>query len=400
MNDNYAVTADTRPEQSPAISASAREFDLLLACARTVPDARRIAAIVNAGIDWRAFTTLAGQHGLRPLVFRSLKAHCWESLPADIQAEWQQTVRLLAIRTLFMVGEVLRITGEFSQAGIPVAVLKGAVIAEIAYGDMSLREFNDIDLLVQPSHLASAVELIERLDYQPSWKYDIGTVARFLRNMGEYKLSNYDHHTDIDLHWRVADKAVALSPALGDFPSGFQPVRIAGSSVLSLAFTELPLYLAAQGGRDQWGDLRRICDLAEFLRRYPELDWRTSFDTARRLGGLRSMLIGLWLASRLFDAPLPVAAVQLIEADAAVARLAERGILRLRQSRDPDEPISRYLFQLRTKQGLSGKLALVWSILTDRTDKDGSWLMLPRPLWWLYSILRPIRIGMKALRRA
>lgn len=400
MNDSYAAIAEIPPELSSSLSASAPEFNLLLACARTAPDAAHIQALINSGINWRTFTDLAASHGVRPLVHRSLQTVCWNQLPATIQSEWHETARSLAIKTLFITGEMLRITAEFSAAAIPVAVLKGSVIAEVAYGDLALREFSDLDLLLQPADLTRALPVFERLGYHPAWNGNIDTAVRFLRHVGECKLINPALDTDVDLHWRAATKATALAPSLSDFPSGFQPVTIAGSAVLTFALSELPLYLAAQGGWDQWCDLRRICDLAEFLRRYPHLDWQPSLAAARRLGGLRSMLTGLALASRLLDAPLPAAAVPLIQRDPTAARLAQTAIHHLQQGHSPGEPVSRYLFQVKSKDGLSGKLALLWSILADRTAEDATWLMLPRPLWWLYSLLRPIRMSSKILRRA
>lgn len=400
MNYSHAAPAETQPAQPPSLSASAPEFSLLLACARTAPDAPRIHALISAGVDWRTFTDLATTHGVRPLVHRSLQAICWDQLPANIQSEWHETARSLAIKTLFITGEMLRVTAEFRTAAIPIAALKGSVIAEVAYGDHSLREFSDLDLLLHPADLARAIPLFEHLGYHPSWSGNIDTITRFLRHVGECKLINPALDTDIDLHWRVATKATALAPSFSDFPSGFQPVTLAGSTVLSFALSELPLYLAAQGGWDQWCDLRRICDLAEFLRRYPRLDWQPSLAAARRRGGLRSMLTGLALASRLLEAPLPTAAVPLMHRDPAVARLAQTANLQLQQGHNPGEPISRYLFQLQSKDGLGGKLALLWSILADRTAEDAAWLTLPRPLWWLYALLRPIRMSSKFLRRA
>jgi hypothetical protein len=395
MNDRDSAIAGTLLQRPPA---SAPEFDLLLACARTTPKATRINTLVQSGIDWQAFTDLVTFHSVRPLVYRSLRAVGWNNLPASFQDDWHETARSLTIKMLFITGEMLRVTAEFHSAGIPVAVLKGPVIAQIAYGDPALREFTDLDLLVRPSDLARALPVFERLGYRPAWNRDLATITGFLRHVGECKLINPQLDTDIDLHWRVSTKATALAPSLADFPSGFQPVNVAGATVLTLALSELPLYLASQGGWDQWGDFRRLCDLAEFLRRYPGTDWQPSLAAARRLGGLRSLLTGLALASQLFDATIPVLAVPLIERDPVVARLAAEAARRLSQCHDPGEPISRYRFQLQLKSGLPGKLALFWSICADRTAEDAAWLMLPRPLWWLYAFLRPLRMSAKILR--
>jgi Uncharacterised nucleotidyltransferase len=400
MGNRYAETVVAQSCEPGGIAKYKPEFELLLCSARTVPDSSRIDALVNAGIDWRSILDLATAHGVRPLVYRTLRTTCWDRVPGNIQAEWQEIYQSLTGKNLFITGELLRIASEFEAAGIRLAVLKGAVLAEMVYGDFALREFNDLDLLIREADFSRALELLQTLSYEPIWKYDNHKVLRFLRHVGEFTLTSNFWQTEVDLHWRVATKATALSPRVSDFPSGFQPVSIAGSNVLSLAPQDLPLYLGAQGGWDQWSDLRRICDLAEFLRKFPEIDLEPSLEAAQRLSGLSVMLTGLSLAAGLLAAPLPESVFRRIRADATVSRLVERTIRNLQNNLDASEPVSRYLFQLKAKAGLGGKIALAYSILMDRTAKDGKWIMLPRPLWWLYGLLRPLRMSGKLLRRA
>jgi len=396
MKNRPAALAAAQADRKPAYRP---EFELLLCSARTVPDSARIAELVNAGIGWRGFLDLAANHGVRLLVYRALRAACWDRIPADIQTELRETCQSLTGKNLFLTGELLRITAEFEATGIPVAVMKGAVIAQMVYGDLALREFSDLDLLIGEADFFRAIELLHRLRYEPVWKCENSKVLRFLRHVGEYAVANDLSQTEVDLHWRVATKATALSPGVSDFPSGFCPVQIAGATVMSFALQDLPLYLAAQGGWDQWCELRRICDAAEFLRRYPEIEWEPSLKAAQRLGGLRSMLTGLSLASRLLGAELPESVRSRIRADARVSELVERTIRNLQRNQDPSESTSRYLFQMKAKQGVRGKIALAYSIVINRTAKDGRWIMLPRPLWWLYALLRPLRMSGKIVRR-
>ena len=85
--------------------------------------------------------------------------------------------------------------------------------------------------------------------------------------------------------------------------------------------------------------------------------------------------------------------------NATTIRLAERVTRNLSRQLHPGEGFTRYIFQLRARQALRGKITLASHIFTDRTTEDGSWMMLPRPLWWIYGILRPLRMMGKLLRR-
>lgn len=397
LNPTPEIDAASKPEAHQS-AGSGVEFDLLLATARTAPDHARIEMLAAEAIDWRVLLELAASQGVRPLVYKNLRETCWSRVPAGAQQALEEAHRLITGRNLFLTGELLRVAAELQKARIPVAAIKGPVIAQMAYGNFLLREFSDLDLLVHEANFPRAVELIAQLGYKPIWELDNRRVLRFLRHLGEFKLTSDSLGCDIDLHWKPAHHSVALSPAINDFPRGFQPIPIAGSTVPTFAPQDLPLYLSSQGGGDQWGDLRRICDLAEFLRRYPDIDWEPHFGTARHLGGLRSMLTGLALAHELLGASLPTSAASLIHADPVVGRLADRTTRNLREGRDAGEGASRYRFQMQAKQGLYRKFLLALGILTDRTSEDGSWLMLPRPLWWAYGVLRPLRMVGKFLR--
>ena len=54
------------------------------------------------------------------------------------------------------------VLAEFRQAGIPVAVLKGAAAAA-NYPQPNSRSMGDIDLIVPPDHFEQAFSLMERL---------------------------------------------------------------------------------------------------------------------------------------------------------------------------------------------------------------------------------------------
>jgi hypothetical protein len=395
VKNSYAETAVKQTSEQMHYRP---EFELLLCSARTMPDSARMEKLVEGRIDWRAFFELASHHGVRLLVYRSLREACWERVPTEVQTEWHDANQSLTGKTLFLAGELLRVTAEFEAAAIPVAVMKGAALAQMVYRDVGLREFSDLDLLIHETDFSRALDLLRRLSYEPVWKCDQRKALQFLRHVGEYAVRSDLSRAEVDLHWRVATKATALSPGVSDLPSGFRPVEIAGSTVLSFAPQGLPLYLAAQGGWDQWCELRRICDVTEFLRRYPQVDWEPSLEAAQRLGGLRSMLVGLSLASRLLGAELPGSVVSRIRADGNASLLVERTIRKLEKNVFPSEAISRYVFQIRAKQGMREKIALAYSILMDRTAKDGQWIMLPRPLWWLYGFVRPLRMSAKLFR--
>ncbi len=374
------------------------EFDLLLRLARTMPDEDRANAIIRDGVDWQAFLDLAAKHRVRPLVYTSLLNVCWDRVPDAIQSEWEDAYHSITCRNRFVAGELFRIAAAFRAAELPLVSLKGPALAQMAYGDFTLREFGDLDLLVRVADFSEAAKVLKQLGYNPSLEIDSGLAIEFLWHQGEWTFNSSFEGLEIDLHWRVAARHTALSIEADYFWPRFRPVQIAGEAVLSFVPQDLPIYLASQGGQDQWSDLRRVCDLAEFVRRHEDLDWVELIEATRSLHGLRVLLLGLQLARELLGAQSPPAVTECIREHTALPRLAAQAVKKL-EGHNPPGAVRQFVFQIDAKERWQEKLALVVGRLTNRTASDAKWIILPRPLWGLYTVLRPLRMVGKLFRK-
>jgi hypothetical protein len=372
------------------------EFQFLLLCVQPTLPAERLRELAGAGLDWESFFALAARHGVRPIVYENLSKSCWDLVPPDVQQRWREIGKAVGWQAFRAMGELLMIAAAFEKERVPVLPVKGPVLAQELYGSEALREFGDLDLLVHEADFLKATALLERLEYRTNWDVAPATKLQFLRYQGETGFTGLKSGLYVELHWRIAkaNDALPLEPAF--FWSRLRLVQFAGRELLGFAPEPLALFLAAQGGHDGWFDLRRVCDLAALVRKYPDVEWSAVLQEASRLHGLRVLLLGLRLALELLDAPLPEAVKKKIRDDPKLDALAAQSLTAIM------DPIYRYdfkrlVFQIQVKEGLWAKLRLAFGLLTDRTDHDGRWLMLPRALWPLYRILRPLRRLRQAL---
>ena len=145
-----------------------RFLPLLADCARPrVPDAlvervqRRVAAID----DWPGLVTSAEQHGLGPLLHAHVRAGVFappEPARRQLWALYERHRRENAVR-LSALEEVL---AGLAEAGIPVAVLKGPVLANLVYRDPGLRPMSDLDLLVPFEDVVGAQRRLGELGFR------------------------------------------------------------------------------------------------------------------------------------------------------------------------------------------------------------------------------------------
>ena len=373
-----------------------REFQLLLHCARSCPDAGSVRDLVNAGIDWQILLKFAAQHSVRPMLLQTLKSVCWDTVPQRIQLELTTFNKANLQKNLIFTGELLRLINLFQQSAIPIAAFKGPLLADSVYGHLSLREFSDLDVLIHEADLPEAEDILTARGYQADFP-DRDYRSAFLSYQGQYAFRNSDSGISIDLHWRLSSKGVTFPLQLAEIWPRLEQVTICGRTVLTLARDDLALFLAAHGTKEGWKSLNWVCDFAEFLRQYRDIDWSKIFERAHQAHCSRALLLAINLAFTLLDAPVPADLIDEARANSAVQSLSEKARFRMLSTATQEE-LSEFLNALKARDLIWHRLWPVVTLLTTRTVGDYQATPLPKSLWGIYYFSRPFRLATKAAK--
>ncbi len=133
------------------------EAELLILCLRGSPFS------VPVSIDWLALLRLAEKHSVLPLMSEALIAN-----GAEMPAFFLQAVDGSRTGTMLLAVELEHLLAKFAGHKIEVIPLKGPLLAEVLYGDITMRPFADLDLLVRDNDFGRAELLLQ----------DAGWVAR------------------------------------------------------------------------------------------------------------------------------------------------------------------------------------------------------------------------------
>jgi hypothetical protein len=151
------------------------------------------------------------------------------------------------------------------------------------------------------------------------------------------------------------------------------------------------------GAKDCWWRLKWICDIAEFLRLPPELNWPAILEQAKRLRSERILFLGLFLAKDLLEAPLPEEVWRKVRADPVVQRLA----IQVHQwlFGKPPVGLKKYFFHLKIREQFKDKLPIFFHYLViyvryavTPNAKDRAVIALPSSLSFPYYVIRVIRL--------
>jgi Uncharacterised nucleotidyltransferase len=302
--------------------------------------------------------------------------------------------RLNVQKNLFFAREMLRLLESFRQTGIAFAAFKGPVLAGSIYGDLSLREFHDLDIMVHEADLCQAEDILTARGYQAEFP-DRKFRSVFLNYHGQYAFRHIESGNWLDLHWRLAGKTTAFPLQAVEVWARLGQVTIAGRTVPTFADDDLALFLAAHGTKDGWKRLLWVCDFAQFLQRSQAIDWAQVFDRAARSHCSRPLLLAVILASSLLDAPAPKELLEKARKNPAVQALAQKAKLRMLNPAAQGE-LGELINSLSTIDQLRHRFWPAAAHLTSRTVGDHRAMPLPESLWGIYYFTRPFRLARKA----
>jgi putative nucleotidyltransferase-like protein len=365
-----------------------REFRLLLTCLR--PQEVLRPELLTPNLDWD-FVLEAGQrHSVLPLVHRALAQH--GGVPAatreTLESLFQQSVR----RNLFFTAELMRLLDGFSEQGISVLPYKGPTLAQALYGDIALRAFADLDLLVRPSDVPGATEVLETLGYTADPPISAARRSAHLALASEQMFRRTAGAALVELQWRITPAYFSVDFDLERFWRTAVPVSLGSRQVPALAPEVLLLVLSVHGAKHHWQSLVWIADIAQLLRKYPDLDWDSVLQIARSMGIERLLFLALVLSVKLFSAGLPELVWQQAASDPALPGLfgcVERNLASEVRS---VPSLSDHWFSLCGRKRWRDRFRYVARLGFTPNPQDWALFPLPSALSPLYFGIRPLRL--------
>jgi hypothetical protein len=312
---NTHKKVDSRPED-----------DVLVCCARSKMDsvnAGRVRKLLQNGLDWKYLLEAGATHGVKPLLFQNLTKVCPEYIPKAVGDQLKRYLQAHTLNNLFLTRELTRISRVLEQNGIAVLPWKGPVLAAMAYGDVALRQFSDLDILVREQDALRAKDLLISLGFRLYYEKPVEEEAAFHALRKVYELVRNDGRVMVELHWAITSRTFpfALDPAV--LWAGAETVCVEGTPVRNLGPEHLLLVLSVHGAKHHWGKLMWICDIAEVVRSSAEkVDWSRLMTRARSLGATRMLALALFLARDLLGAAVPEDVWRRVKAEPKVAQLA------------------------------------------------------------------------------
>lgn len=365
------------------------EAELLLLCARMTVDSQcraRIRSLAQQGPDWDYLVRTAHQHRVLPLLCRNLEHVAHDTIPDATMRRLRSGFHATARRNLCLTRELLRLIDLLRDHDIPCIPYKGPALAARIYGDLSLRQFADLDIIVPADDVTSVTRLLF------SHGYGSGTKKNTEKDLA---LRNHDFDFDLEVHWGVTTEADPIQVPTQLIWRDLCALSIAGRSVLSPSSEDLLLLQCIHGAKHGWDRLAWLCDVAEIIRSQPHLNWNRAIEEATVLGGRRILLLGVTLARELLGAEPPPEIARTMRDEAALRTLCDQVKAWLFSGR-PIPLGEREPFFITLRERPADRLRITFKQVKGTlalTARDKESFPVPDFLTWVLYPLRVIRLG-------
>jgi hypothetical protein len=383
------------PNRERMMSPAGPENGLLVCAARRHLDAAKreqIRRLLREDLDWRYLLALADRHGMIPLLYCHLKSVS-AAVPPQIIAQLRDDSYEISRSNLSLTGELIKLLDLLEAHDLQAIPFKGPALALLAYGDVGLRQFTDLDILVRKRDALRVRELLVDRGFKPEPELTRGQEAALLRFDCAYTFVDAKGVV-LDVHWDFAPRYFSFDIDPNRLWGRLEPIAIGGKQLLTLSPEDLLLCLCIHGFTHIWERLGWICDIASLIER-EHIDWQFVLQNASRMGSQRVLSLGLFLAGELLEVPIPQEVSGKL-ADAAVAELGRQIQKQLLAPRNAAVGIfAETRIHLKMRERKWDRVRACLRLVATPRSYDWRSLSLPEWLFFLYYLLRPVRLAQK-----
>jgi len=334
---------------------------------------------------------LAVRHGLTVVLHRHLV-----SLKEDIPEEIQEQLKVQAVavmqRNMAKAGVLVEVARHLETADIPVIAFKGPTLALQLYGNLGLRPFNDLDVLVRETDLERAGEILKAAGFRLDPKVDI----RFINRRARGSHTEYERGlVKLEVHYALFHNHWPEEPEA--YWGKGRSCLIAGHELQTLGLEDQIMHLCLHGSLHGFSCLKWLLDLAVLLDKKYKVNWDSLLEKAKAHQARHAFLLGFYLIERVLKRPLPEPLYHAVkEEELRLARLARQcqQMSFSRPGRDQSlVSLARIWLRLQLLHGFRRKERMLRSMVFTPCSLDWAkipWLSPNTPV--IFSIVRIMRL--------
>jgi hypothetical protein len=278
---------------------------------------------------------------------------------------------------MLLTSELIKIMKILEENDIKAIAFKGPTLAQLAYGDVTLRQYMDLDILINYVELEKMNNILKDINYFPENNLiDKKLRIQILKDMSYF---NKEKNINLEIHWRLFS---FIKDNRFNYELNF--LNFNNVKLLNFDINFYIAYLAIHGSRHLWERIEWIVDINNLINKYNnEIDFKKIYKFATSYDNNKSIDLAFCLCYKLFD-------------NIYVNNTYDNEILilfnKVTQFRDSEKKISKFeifIFHNKLFTSKSSKLKHLFKLL-DINERDLNFVHLKYK--FLYYFYKPFRL--------
>ena len=329
-----------------------------------------------------------------PLVNDVFKKNISDKIPSDIQRKIKNFSYQNQVRNLYILAVLSSLVSLLKNNEIDTIPFKGLITAHGIYGDIGLRSFSDIDLLVKKKDISKAWGVLCSNGFNPELDLDYQQLQKYIKTEDNILFINKKNQIAVELHWEMTGIYLPHPLCYESVQYRIHEITIHGKEFNNLSREDQLVYLCIHGAKHEWENIEQISSVAELIKTNSDLDWHLIENLAMKWRCFNLVLLGLYLSMLLFHRSLPKKIEQKINSNKTIKKLGDDVLSNMvNQSFGRRHNVSRISgFHIKNKDQLIDKLRYLFRMIFCPTKKD--WLLFPvhANFSFIHYIYRPMRL--------
>lgn len=366
------------------------ENEFLLCCIRYQLNSAKISEVqhfLKINLDWEILVQHTVSQNVFMLLYTTLKYNQLEGVPVSVLESIENTAQQRMIYNLFMANQLFKLLNLFATHKIQVIPFKGLIWATLAYGNMTVRDFCDLDILVHPQDFSKAKEVMIAQGYHDKH------FGKIEESIGQAHMVLPDRRVNIDLHYKLVPQNFYLKVNLESFFENLQTVSLLGKTITTFSPESCLALGYLHGAKEGWQSLKRISDFGALIQAYPEANWQKVITQCGTDENDRLFWFGIAIAQTYLQISLPETLSEKLKQFPEVLELAVQHQQYVCYKNMEYSYIAHVLSLWEKRETtLGSKLRYFLKIALRINPRDRETLALPRFLFFLYYPLRIFRL--------
>lgn len=295
-------------------------------------------------------------------------------------------------QNMLMTNELINVTKLLKENGIESIAFKGPVLSHLAYGDVVSRQYVDLDILVDKSLLIKTQDILESNNYFQKYKLEEYQKEKLKDVVHDISFTNKKNNVDIELHWTLSSGEFFIDLEKLNYLEDIKKYYINNSEVNIFLNEKLFIYLCVHGYKHLWERIEWLVDIYYLLEKN-NLNIEKIIKMSREIDSDRIVLSTLVICQKLFG--FTVKLKNILDEDYNLITKSNHFYDKLikdyclNNNNNNNREISFSQFYMLKSFSYRKKYVISFFI---PTQKDFEVIKLPRFLYFIYYLIRPINI--------